>query len=66
MITTHIRSKHSTTRKDASKTEQILFRVTPERKRQLRMILAERGQSIQTFVERSLEAALAQAQKEKN
>jgi len=65
MLATHSR-KHSTTRKDAGKTEQILFRVTPERKRQLRTFLASRGQSIQSFVERSLDAALAQAQKEKN
>ena len=56
------RRKHSITKKDEPKTEQILFRVTPERKRQLSILLAERGQKIQSFMERSLEAALARAQ----
>jgi len=65
MITMH-RRKDSITRKHALKTEQILFRVTPECKRELRMLLDERGQKMQIFMERSLEAALAQAQKEKN
>ena len=70
MMRTH-RRKHSTgasriSVKDAPKTEQILFRVTPERKRQLSILLAERGQKIQSFMERNLEAALAQAEREQN
>lgn len=65
MVATHSR-KLSTTRRDALKSEQILFRVTPECKRQLFILLAARGQKIQAFMERILDAALAQAKTEKN
>ena len=58
--------RNATTNKPDRKGVFIRVRVTPERRRQIRVLLASREQTMQSFFERGLELALAQVQKEKN
>jgi hypothetical protein len=59
------RSKNST-EKGAGKTAAIPFRLTPERRRQIRIFSAARGQSVQAMLEQGLNLVLTQAKTEKN
>lgn len=50
----------------ASEKPVLVLRLTPERKRQVRMHLAASGETAQSLLERGLELALAQMRSEKN
>lgn len=54
----------TTTPKGRRRSDFVRVRLAPERKRQLRVLLAERDQTMQDFFLHALEMALAQAQKE--
>ena len=51
-----------TKEKRAVKTAAIPFRLTPQRRRQIRILAIERGESVQQMLERGLELVLALAQ----
>lgn len=52
------------TQKARRQSDFVRVRLAPERKRQLRMLLATRDQTFQDFFLHALEMAIAQAQKE--